>query len=196
MVDKVTISDTEIEAYQCSICYQIAESPVKLSTCGHIFCFNCINKVDQVAKENKKGNLLCKCGKSVKLWKLNSHQEECKSYKGEVEQAIKSTLIDPSQVKQTVNRQTFNCPLCSEKNLERKGLLAHMKKYHRNKSGICPICVVQAYGDPNYVSQNLSKHIEMRHQYDLDTYTDFNMDDEAILQQVLMQSMGIDVNMQ
>lgn len=65
--------------------------------------------------------------------------------------------------------------------MERKGLLEHVNKMHKGRPGVCPICVVQAYGDPNYVSPNLSSHMKARHQYDLDTYTDYDMDDDAIL---------------
>lgn len=79
------------------------------------------------------------------------------------------------------NRQTFKCPFCSESNLERKGLLEHVNKKHKRQAGVCPICVVQEYGDPNYVSSNLGQHLNMRHQYDLDTYTDYDLDDDAIL---------------
>ena len=65
-----------------------------------------------------------------------------------------------------------------------------MNKKHKGKPGVCPICVVQQYGDPNYVSQNLGSHLNMRHQYDLDTYTEYEKDDDAILQKVLMESMN------
>lgn len=63
--------------------------------------------------------------------------------------------------------------------MERKGLLEHVGKRHKGKSGVCPICVVQAYGDPNYVSQNLSQHLNMRHQYDLDTVAQNDEEDDA-----------------
>jgi Drought induced 19 protein (Di19), zinc-binding len=74
--------------------------------------------------------------------------------------------------------------------MERKGLLEHVGKKHKSKAGVCPICVSQPYGDPNYVSQNLFSHMNQRHQYDLDTYTDYDLDDDAILQQVLQASMN------
>ena len=80
-----------------------------------------------------------------------------------------------------MNRSTFKCPFCGEANLERKNLLEHVNQRHKGKPGICPICVVQEYGDPSYVSQNLSSHLKARHMYDLDTYTDYSMDDDAIL---------------
>jgi hypothetical protein len=49
--------------------------------------------------------------------------------------------------------------------------------------------VVQQYGDPNYVSKDLSGHLKLRHQYDLDTYTEYENEDEAILQRILLESM-------
>ena len=64
-------------------------------------------------------------------------------------------------------------------------MLEHMGKKHRNKAGTCPVCVAQPYGDPNYVSPNLYSHMNQRHKYDMDTYTDYDLDDDAILQQVL-----------
>ena len=69
--------------------------------------------------------------------------------------------------------------------MERKGLLDHVKKKHKSSSGVCPICATQIYGDPNYVSKDLSGHLQMRHQYDLDTYTDYQNEDDAILAAVL-----------
>ena len=53
----------------------------------------------------------------------------------------------------------------------------------------CPICVVQEYGDPNYVSHNLLGHLQLRHAYDLDTYTSYEMTDDDILAQILAKSM-------
>ena len=51
-----------------------------------------------------------------------------------------------------VNRVTFTCPFCKEANMERKGLLEHVERKHKGKPGVCPICVAQPHGDPNYVS--------------------------------------------
>lgn len=65
--------------------------------------------------------------------------------------------------------------------MERKGLLEHVNAKHKRQPGVCPICASQPYGDPNYVSSNLSSHMNMRHQYDMDTYTDYDLDDDAIL---------------
>jgi Drought induced 19 protein (Di19), zinc-binding len=73
--------------------------------------------------------------------------------------------------------------------LERKGLLEHVNKKHKGKPAVCPICVVQEYGDPNYVSQNLGSHLNLRHKFDMDTYVQYEESEDAILQRVLMESM-------
>jgi hypothetical protein len=62
-------------------------------------------------------------------------------------------------------------------------------KRHKGKPAVCPICVVQIYGDPNYVSSNLSSHLTQRHQYDLDTYTEYENEDDAILAKVMADSL-------
>ena len=44
------------------------------------------------------------------------------------------------------------------------------------------------WGDPNYVSPNLLSHFMMRHAFDYDTTTDFERDEDAVLQEVLRRS--------
>lgn len=89
----------------------------------------------------------------------------------------------------TVNRSTFNCPCCSEKNLSREGLLEHVKLKHRNASAICPICLAQPWGDPNYITQ-LHGHLQKRHKFDYDTTVDYQDSEEAILQKILQESIN------
>ena len=69
-------------------------------------------------------------------------------------------------------------------------MVEHVNRRHKGKSGVCPICVVQIYGDPNYVSSNLSGHMQTRHQFDLDTVTNYEEEDDAILQRVLQDSLN------
>jgi RING finger protein 114/RING finger protein 166 len=42
--------------------------------------------------------------------------------------------------------------------------------------------------DPNIQSSNLLGHMQVRHRYDVDTYTDFEMNDEEVLRKVLEES--------
>ena len=72
------------------------------------------------------------------------------------------------EVKSGVNRSTFGCPLCQAHNLDRASLVEHVNSKHSHKSAVCPICITYPYGDPNYVSQNLAAHLQLRHKYDME----------------------------
>jgi hypothetical protein len=67
-----------------------------------------------------------------------------------------------------VNRSTFKCPLCNVSNLSREGLVKHVQQYHPQGYGVCPICAVQPWGDPNYVT-DLNGHLKKRHKFDYET---------------------------
>ena len=58
--------------------------------------------------------------------------------------------------------------------MDRLGLLEHIKKKHGHLPGVCPICVQENYGDPNYVSPNLLSHIKLRHRCNYDDLIDRN----------------------
>ena len=75
--------------------------------------------------------------------------------------------------------------------MDRKQILEHVNKRHKGQPAVCPICIVQIYGDPNYVSSSLSSHLNARHQYDLDTYTEYENEDDEILRKALEESMRI-----
>ena len=90
----------------------------------------------------------------------------------------------------TVNRSTFKCFYCDTKNLSRANLIEHIRNQHGNKSGVCPICITESYGDPNYVCKKLLSHLELRHQFDFNEVIDQNeTDEEAQLKRVMEESM-------
>ena len=53
---------------------------------------------------------------------------------------------------------------------------------------VCPVCAAMPWGDPNYRSPNLLQHFTMRHQFDYDTTTDMQQDEDEVLRQVLLLS--------
>ena len=46
---------------------------------------------------------------------------------------------------------------------------------------MCPICVAEEYGDPNFVSINLASHMSYRHKCNLDELIDRNISEEEML---------------
>ena len=80
--------------------------------------------------------------------------------------------------------------MCEERNLDRAALLQHFQGSHKGCSGVCPICAVMPWGDPNYVSQDLNGHMKMRHKFDYDTYTDFAEQEDEILRKAIEDSLN------
>ena len=147
-----------------------------------------IIKFNELNDELKLRSIKCVCGKTITLDKYNKHQDQCKTIKNKIDESLKKKVINIKNDKIAVNRETFNCTICSEKNLDRKGLLKHINTKHlKNDYGVCPICLCQPWGDPNYKT-HLRGHINLRHQFDYDTTVDYNNSEDAILQEILKKS--------
>jgi len=54
-------------------------------------------------------------------------------------------------------------------------LVNHVTKYHKRHSGNCPICTSKPGGDPNYISQDLSAHMKLRHNAETDDLSKYNI---------------------
>lgn len=214
-IDSIEIYKHKMESnlrkdFQCVICLGVLITPVSHTTCRKHFCTPCINQSMQnsndcpncrtslltsplisdhsLAQEINSTQYHCQCGESISYSNYNDHMTECRFMENLIKQAAKNTEKPPVPV---VNRWTYKCPRCDQKNLDRQGLLDHYKQRHRGQSGICPICSVMPWGDSNYVSQNLDSHMHLRHKYDTETYTDYSMEDEQILQKVMQDSLNL-----
>jgi hypothetical protein len=199
------------DKFQCPICQCILTNPYKITLCHHIFCKDCIestiihqgeklkcplcntnfNKKNLKAEsdlnsEIKSKSLDCYCKNKIKLSEWNDHILFCKDYNNMIEANIKQIVVQ--EVKPTVNRSTFNCPLCQIKNLDREGLIKHVKSKHKNDEAVCPICLCQPWGDPNYVT-HLYGHLNKRHKFEYETTVDYNNDEDEILKKVLEESL-------
>jgi len=194
----------ELDRYSCPICKEVLPKRVQISPCNHEICQECskhISKSCPVCREAFQTSDLinldktqeyssiktsCACGLTLPITAYSAHADECWVVQDENEKS-KSNLLDKTKMKETVNRVTFTCPVCKTSNLERAALVDHIVSQHPHQKGVCPICVAQPWGDPNYVT-TLSSHLKLRHKYDYDTYTDYDKEDDAILRQVMEQS--------
>ncbi len=141
----------------------------------------------KLEKEIKESTHVCKCGEQIKLNEWNDHISKCQQYIALISTNIKQSVI--KDAKQTVNRSTFNCSCCKEKNFDREGLLKHVGNNHKNAEAVCPICLCQPWGDPNYVT-HLHGHLQKRHKFDYDTTVEYNEDEDEVLKKVLQESMN------
>jgi len=116
----------------------------------------------------------------------NNHISTCKQYMAIINTNIKQSVI--KDVKQSINRSTFSCPCCPENNLDREALLTHVSKNHKKNQAVCPICICQPWGDPNYIT-HLNGHLQKRHKFDYDTTVEYNEDEDEVLKKVLLESM-------
>jgi len=200
-----------INDYACTICTDVFNKPCTITACGHSFCKDCIqgflelqqccpicrtpctlrsivyNK--EIEKQISTATIRCLCDNDVQVATYSAHCEKCPEYQASIEKA-KTNLLDKSKMKKTVNRATFTCPVCKTENLERKALVEHILTSHPRDKGVCPICVCQPWGDPNKKT-HLATHMNLRHQFDYDTYTDYDKEDEDILSQVIEMSKNV-----
>ncbi|MBZ3878104.1 E3 ubiquitin-protein ligase RNF114 [Sciurus carolinensis] len=132
------------------------------------------------------------CRKNFFLSKIRAHVATCSKYQNYIMEGVKATTKDASlQPRNVPNRYTFPCPYCPEKNFDQEGLVEHCKLSHSTdtKSVVCPICASMPWGDPNYRSANFIEHIQRRHQFSYDTFVDYDVDEEDMMNQVLQRSI-------
>ncbi|CAF2969248.1 unnamed protein product [Rotaria sp. Silwood2] len=89
------------------------------------------------------------------------------------------------------NRSTFQCPFCPRANFSLAHLRQHIKKRHlaEDQRRVCPICSTMPWGDKNMVSSNVYRHIKSRHQFDYDTYVNYEQDEAAMMREALQASL-------
>ena len=168
----------KIDKYNCPICQCILEEPCLITKCFHALCMNCIKDYIKSKLKNNKNlkvfecplcrqkfgkddyvlaydlqveiencKITCKCGMQIPIRLYEDHQEICSS-------KIKrddGTIIG-----------NYNCTLCSKKKMNRIEYIKHIEEKHSNDEGVCAICSIQPWGDPNYKTYLLG-HVNLRH---------------------------------
>ncbi|XP_077982936.1 E3 ubiquitin-protein ligase RNF166-like [Glandiceps talaboti] len=214
------MATSNTDAFICTICLEVLHKPVTIP-CGHSFCVTCLSSCMGKSKESKESpycplcrepfdparrvrnedlenkmrhtKTTCKaCGYKVRYNKLRAHNDVCS--KTEVVPIRPFTPV--AETSQPIpmdvpNRSTFQCPFCSQSNLDCKGLIDHCNKKHKSLSSaaVCPICASMPWGNPNQQSSNLLDHLNLRHKFEYDTYVDYSVDDDAMLQLAMRASM-------
>lgn len=202
-----------MDRFMCPICLEIYEEPVTVS-CGHTFCKLCFQQCMRqrsptcavcrsrltpgleaydLERQMRETQASCKgCHLKMHLCNMRAHSVVCSQYQNYVLEGIKSVTKDQSShAKDIPNRFTFICPYCQEKNLDQEGLVDHCRKFHFSDPTpvVCPICVAQPWGDPGYRSANFMEHIHRRHKFSYDTFVDYEVDEDAMMQEALVRSL-------
>ncbi|CAF1261337.1 unnamed protein product [Rotaria sordida] len=141
------------------------------------------------------------CSMIFTLSDLRKHLETCLPIKQhENIQTIPGTTIRQLSDSQTKalqlaqagdNRSTFQCPFCPRANFSLTHLRQHIKKRHlgEDQRRVCPICSSMPWGDKSMISSNIYQHIKNRHQFDYDTYVNYEQDEEAMMREALQASL-------
>jgi hypothetical protein len=105
--------------------------------------------------------------------------------------ASSNTATVSSANRNYINRFTFKCPYCTEKNFSASDLIDHCNLHHKDgeKHVVCPVCSVMPWGDPNQKSIDFITHLNWRHKFDYSYFVDFNKDDEEMFEMAINESM-------
>jgi len=139
------------------------------------------------------------CSMSFTLSELRKHSDTCLPMrKNQDTKPINLTKnLSETQAKalqkaqEGENRSTFQCPFCPRANFSLNHLRQHIKKRHKQEDQrrVCPICSTMPWGDKNIVSTNIYQHIKSRHQFDYDTYVNYEQDEETMMREALQASL-------
>lgn len=172
----------------CGECYDILKTS-NCPACTIKFEAGSIELRQDIDRRVRDETKVCLCGQAIPFRDYDDHCDSCASAQNTLTSVVRKAVVQP--ITEVANRSTFKCPFCPLKNFVRETLIEHIGKKHGKRSGVCPICVAMPWGDPNIRCDNLHAHMKHRHKYDVDTYTDFGMEDDEILRKVLEESKSL-----
>ncbi|KAM9444728.1 E3 ubiquitin-protein ligase RNF114 [Clarias gariepinus] len=205
--------DRDLTEFVCPVCLEIFDSPM-ITECGHTFCHSCLQECLRPKKPvcavcraalDRWGKALdlealihstakpCKgCGQAVVLSEMRAHMGSCSKYQEYIQEGLnKITHTQPDAVNSVPNRYTFTCPYCHSANFDQDGLVEHCNSQHARdpRPVVCPICASMPWGDPSYKSSDFFQHLRIRHTFSYDTFVDYGVDEDAMVQDAIQRSL-------
>uniref|UniRef100_H3BDX3 E3 ubiquitin-protein ligase RNF114 n=1 Tax=Latimeria chalumnae TaxID=7897 RepID=H3BDX3_LATCH len=205
--------EQSLAKFVCPVCLEIYETPIVVK-CGHIFCNMCLQ---QCLKPKKPVCGVCRsplvpgqravdleqqiemteancrgCGMKFFLAKTHAHIYTCLGEQNKAYFIVKLLTTHIQLLHMSIpNRYTFACPYCNEKNFDQEGLAEHCTKCHSmdGRQVVCPICASMPWGNPNYRSADFMQHLQRRHRFSYDTFVDYEVDEDVMMQEALARSL-------
>ncbi|XP_071011805.1 E3 ubiquitin-protein ligase RNF138 [Oncorhynchus clarkii lewisi] len=178
---------------ECPICRSTPTDPHHPAACSHVFCRPCLTRsvmwlphcpvcraeaqVDDIRPVRvKTGTMVVRLGQPLP------------GLSGLSTPATRSVAGD---VQSSVVRMTFVCPFCQESCLDARDLWIHCngKHYYDNRPVVCPVCVSLPHGNPHQISRNFIMHLNLRHCYYAEKYTNTHQTDMLNLQDGIIESL-------
>jgi len=155
----------------CPVCLSFLCAAPRTLGCGcdHAICSDCAGQLPpagacplcrrgyttvgpaaQIAADMARQQLQCGCGEVVPLARLRAHQLECEAERADLAAAASAATASAAAAGRSApaaaaNHHTFACPLCSERNLDRAGLVAHVQSAHPGQRGVCATTVSERW---------------------------------------------------
>mmetsp|Transcript_15237 Transcript_15237/g.50034 ORF Transcript_15237/g.50034 Transcript_15237/m.50034 type:complete len:275 (+) Transcript_15237:567-1391(+) len=165
-----------------------------------------VTPASELRREMASMRVSCSCGAEVSLSSARTHSRDCADCTAAMEHTSPSAQAagagteagdgagagaEGRRPPPMVNRVSFTCPVCEERNLDAAAMVEHMEAEHVTHSipAVCPICAAHPWGNASYRSPNIAGHVTQRHRFTYDTFADFAEDEDEALRRVLAASV-------
>ena len=199
--------DEDVEhLHKCVICWKVLNMPARLSDCHHpgsACCLRCLRTIptrpvcrlpinydlvrvdDELEHRVLSTRFRCECGSIVPLTRWEARGQTCRD-------RLRARQAQADGHRRGSHQPLFTCPLCLKGQLDQDELRTHILTDHAQTSprrGACPICCVQLWADPGFVSPDLVAHMRKRHGFDPTSYLpQGDWDEEQMMETTLRTS--------
>nr|XP_015195014.1 PREDICTED: E3 ubiquitin-protein ligase RNF138-like isoform X1 [Lepisosteus oculatus] len=152
------------------------------------------------------------CGSCSVFSQMRRHYKYCRKYREEYGNPVvpraQGTVSGGAQSTATIRNltavhdhrpvlgpesmsMTYSCPYCQQPGLSDMSLVQHCRGNHVGNPApvVCPICAATSWGNPSYYSTNFIGHLNQRHRFSYDNYTNTRVDEDALFHLAVEQSV-------